>query len=92
MSDAITIFINLINNAVVELNRLLLKNPSLQQDQSEKTLQVLNKVKADALSGQLRIPSNGIGWGLHQAVGEWTNDSRVLDAVFAVEDFYRKEM
>lgn len=42
-------------------------------------------------SGRL-LPSEGIGFGLSRAVGEWAEDPELVNAAYDLEKFYREEL
>jgi hypothetical protein len=42
-------------------------------------------------SGRL-LPSEGVGFGLSRAVGEWAEDADLVDAAYDLETFYREEL
>lgn len=49
-------------------------------------------LRTEALTGSLRLPSNGIGWGLGKAVGEFGYDTKLCLLTYDLELFYRDEM
>lgn len=48
--------------------------------------------REEAVNGQLRRPSNHMGWGLGRAVGEWAARTQMYKAVSRMETFYVEEM
>jgi hypothetical protein len=45
-----------------------------------------------AIDGTLRRPSEGTGWGLGKAIGEWGDDTPLYELAWDLEEFYMKEM
>ena len=61
------------------------------------TMDTLKAFRDMAAPGKLPRPSRGdvpqgTGLGLTRGVGEWTEDDELLDAVYAVEEYYKKAM
>ena len=61
------------------------------------TIDTLKAFREMAASGKLPRPSRGdvpqgTGLGLTRGVGEWTENDELLDAVFAVEEYYKTAM
>lgn len=59
------------------------------------TIENLQAFRDMAISGKLPRPSKGevpqgTGLGLTRGVGEWTDNDDLLDAVYEVENYYRK--
>jgi hypothetical protein len=55
------------------------------------TLQNLRDYRASAASGKLG-PPGGLGMGMSRAVQEWAEGTPLMEAVRAVEEFYRDRM
>lgn len=63
----------------------------------DKTINILNGYCDTALSGRLPRISRGdvpagAGISLSRGVGEWTEDDAFLEAIYSIEDYYKKYM
>jgi hypothetical protein len=59
------------------------------------TIAIMKNFRGLAISGKLPRPSKGdvppgTGLGLGRSVGEWSQSDTLLDAVYAVERYYRE--
>ncbi len=68
-----------------------------KQIAADLTLSNLASLRNLAVTDKLPRPSKGqvsnrASLGLSREVGEWTEDDRLLEASYAVEEYYRKSM
>jgi galactokinase/mevalonate kinase-like predicted kinase len=68
---------------------------SLILEHANQTVEVMKNFRELAISGKLPRPSKGdvppgTGLGLGRSVGEWSQSDTLLDAVYAVERYYRE--
>lgn len=55
-------------------------------------LENLHVLRQHIVEGTLRRPSQGIGFGMIRAVGEWAEGLPLMDAVRKLERFYKERM
>lgn len=91
-------FIKLIDVAIASTEQLKMnsENSKLVKNIDE-AIQNLKAFCSMAISGKLPSPSRGdvpegAGLGLTRGIGEWAEDGNLLDAVYAVENYYKKQM
>lgn len=50
------------------------------------------KVMCEGVESGSLLPSDGVGFGLSRAVGEWAQEHELVDAAYDLEKFYREEL
>ena len=89
-------FLRLLNKAIVLAEDICSesekRNNILLASQASLLSKFLRELKDDAQSGKLPRPSQGIGFGMSRAVGEWADRKDLIDAVYDVENYYREHM
>lgn len=95
---AVKEFVRLLDIAIAIAERMKVgATDAFIAESSDATVGNLKSFRDMALSGRLPRPSKGevpqgTGLGLTRGVGEWTEDDDLLDAVYEVENYYKKSM